>query len=209
LHSRRDDLTLANPLGPVRRGWAEVRRRSNRPRPTFTAVVAFATRGCRGTSLVRWPTSFGWSGLRPRWAGARSCVLCRYSRATVRSSRNPYRAGIAPSVLLIVPLAPAGRWTAQPCEVEPFAVAEGEGFEPSKSLHPSRFSRSLKGLNARTASQLEHPERPEQFLQLSAPPGDQRRVELSLVRARSRCRAWALPGRRRSTSRRQTGRGWR
>jgi hypothetical protein len=24
LHSRRDDLTLANPLGPVRRGWTEV-----------------------------------------------------------------------------------------------------------------------------------------------------------------------------------------
>ncbi len=24
LHTRRDDVTLANPLGPVRRGWAEV-----------------------------------------------------------------------------------------------------------------------------------------------------------------------------------------
>ena len=41
LHSRRDDVTLANPLGPVRRGWTEVENATEQAAASFRGGGGF------------------------------------------------------------------------------------------------------------------------------------------------------------------------
>jgi hypothetical protein len=65
-YSRRDDVTLANALGPPRLGWAEVKKAIEEATANFTGAL-FVSRRSRDTRRLTSATSSGLSATRFSW----------------------------------------------------------------------------------------------------------------------------------------------